>query len=1146
MSPTDLTRFFESEFASWMDHYELVAKEKGPLEGVHRNPPDELQTLLAEKGNAHELDVLAQFEARGEVLRLERRNDEDTAVRIAKTLEAMKTGAPFIYQAALEGDTFFGYADLLERVPGESNLGDFHYQPLDMKISVTPKPTAIIQLCAYADALQSIQGCLPKELRVITRDGEEHRYATDRFFSFYKFFKKRFIEFHKSFNLETQPLPQKNEEHRDWSIYARKVLHEKDDIQLTARIRRNHVEALKGEGISTLTALSKIGPLLKIEGLPAETLKTLQHQAELQVKSREAGKLLYEILPHQAGQRIGLAMLPDPHPQDLFFDMEGYPILGKNGLEYLYGIAARGSGKTEYKEIWAKKIDQEFDAFSKFMKYAHALWLKNPGMHIYHYGHYEPSTLKRLMGRYGRHESHMDDLLRAEVFVDLYQVVLQGLRIGAFSYGLKAIEKLYYPERETEISSGAESAIEFSHYLETGEEKFLDKIRDYNRDDCYSAKDLESFLREIKESRRIAYVPSQSEEWHAREADPDSIREQCSRRAQELLAGIPIEKRGLSFEQAYPGDSGFYIQELLAHMLDFHRREDNPDWWEYFRRKDLAPEQLYDEPSVLFGVRFIASNSEGHFECKFDSRQDCKFKEDDEVLILENNNPFESLEIVEWNQLEGSLTLSGKRIEIPSGPFTLAPAKSNIKKDALLASLLEQANQFNIAHIDYGLRPSVCDLLLRRPPKIAGIIPGEPIIEAGEDVVDGSIRAVTNMEGGCLCIQGPPGSGKTTTASKMIASLLRSGKSVAISSNSHKAISNLLKKVDLQCESNRSFCRPVKLTSVRKLEEESLEYSDCIIPVRSSSTSINVLFGSSAKPLYREGPANLVGATAFYFCKEEHVDRFDYLFIDEATQVCLPNLVAMARCSQNIMLMGDQMQLEAPSQGTHPGDSGHSGLVHLTHGKPVIAAHEGIFLPVTYRMHSRVNDVVSSLFYNNELKSHRDNDTQQIIWKKSQEVKLPSSGVIFYPVEHSGNTHGSKEEAQVLKEIMDAALNSKWTNKSGKMQNLTKADILVVTPYNFQVSLLKQHLGTDARIGTVDIFQGQEAPLVLVSLCASTIQDAPRGISFLLQRNRMNVAISRAKCLSVVVGSPLLFDGKPSTTNNIELLNIICNLKSND
>ena len=233
-SPTDLTRFFESEFGSWMEHYYELHGNKGPLTGVHKNPPDPLQGLLAEKGNLHEDNVMSGFADPESVVRIERVESEDTADRIRKTVAAMEAGADLIYQAALTGPAFFGYADLLRKVPGKSAFGDHHYEPIDMKIASTPKPTALLQLCAYADALESVQGRRPENMEVITGDGKTHVSRVERYFAFYQVLKQKFMSFHDAFEVENLPLPSKTDDHRDWSIYAKRVLHGRDDIQPTA------------------------------------------------------------------------------------------------------------------------------------------------------------------------------------------------------------------------------------------------------------------------------------------------------------------------------------------------------------------------------------------------------------------------------------------------------------------------------------------------------------------------------------------------------------------------------------------------------------------------------------------------------------------------------------------------------------------------------------------------------------------------------------------------------------------------------------------------------------------------------------------------------------------------------------------------
>ena len=1125
-SPSDLTRFFESEFVSWMDRYQKFHSKDGSLAGVHRNPKDPLEELLATKGLKHEDAVCTPLRKNGSFVEISRNGTREA--QLEETLRTMQKGPAVIYQAALQNHELFGYADLLERRKGTSKLGDFYYAPVDMKISSSPKPTAIIQLCAYADMLLTMQGVLPEHIAVVTRDEERHSFRTDSFFFFYCYFKRKFLDYQQHFSKDEQPLPEKGDDHRDWSIYAKKILHERDDVALTARVRQSHVQLLQKAGITTLTGLSKSKK--QVEGISDDVMEMLVNQARLQVQSKGKRPPLYTVNPHPKDVRKGFAMLPDPHPKDIFFDMEGYPLLGKHGLEYLYGVSERG--KRNYTEFWAYTPEVEGQTFKRFMEWVFKRWTENPGMHIYHYAPYEPSTLKRLMGTYGICERMMADLLRHEVFVDLYAVVVQGLQVGTYSYGLKAIEALYYPERETDVSSGAESAVEFAKWMDSDDHKqpekseFLKRIREYNQDDCWSTRDLEAFLQKTKKQHAIEYVPMQDKVIDEEE-DASKPKAQCSRLAEELFSTIPMEKRSLPLEQT---DEEIYAAELLAHCLDFHRREDSPEWWDYYRRRDMSREQLTSDSDTIVGVQ-IDKTSGDQLICRFPIDQDTKLRRDNEVLILENHDPFEHLKIVALDIVRGELTLSGDPTKPPPKVFTLAPARNYIRKDALQKSLLKQGNGFNSKRKYFGLRKAVYDLLLRKRPDIAGHKAGKSLLSGKNEPLEEITSTVLRMNESVLCIQGPPGTGKTFTGSHVIARLLKEGKRVAISSNSHKAINHLLLKVNDLCHGDRGVCRPLKVTSSNNRDSEEQEFAAQNVRLEESSKADKLL-----------SSFNLVGATVFFLSKEKQEDQFDYLFVDEATQVALPNLLAMAPCARNIVLLGDQMQLEQPTKAVHPGDSGRSALVHVTNGNPVVAPDFGFFLPISYRMHPNVCQIVSDSFYEGALLSAPETTRQRIVWGKTP-ANFQQTGVQFVPVPHQGNKHGSIEEVDQIESIFKAALKSDWIDQEGKCKKLGTQDIVIVAPYNYQVALLQERLGPEARVGSVDIFQGQEAPLVILSLCASSGREAPRGLSFLLNKNRVNVAISRAKCVALVIGCPELWESRASSLTTMELLNTICRIK---
>ena len=206
-SPTDVSRYFESKFASWMDHYEKLFENKGPLGKIHRNPPDDILSLLKEKGLEHEESIIESYPQGKSILKIE---GESQNKKIKTTIEAMKKGVDIIYQAALGSDSLFGYADILHKKEGKSSIGNHYYVPYDIKIAATPKPTAILQLLAYCDLLKDRQGRLPDEIGVITKDATLHTYLVATLFHYYLFFKKDFLEFHGLFSPRQPTSPRKN------------------------------------------------------------------------------------------------------------------------------------------------------------------------------------------------------------------------------------------------------------------------------------------------------------------------------------------------------------------------------------------------------------------------------------------------------------------------------------------------------------------------------------------------------------------------------------------------------------------------------------------------------------------------------------------------------------------------------------------------------------------------------------------------------------------------------------------------------------------------------------------------------------------------------------------------------------------------
>ena len=1129
-SPTNLVQFFESEFASYMDHFDKIISEEIRKElGVHRDPPDPLLNLIKDMGNQHEENIIDKMEKTDSILRIEKdkQNREDS---IKQTLLAMKKGEEKIYQAAIGNGTIFGYADLLVKQNGCSNLGDYYYIPYDFKIARHPKATALIQLCCYCDILKSIQELLPPSFVVVTKNETPHFFKTKSFFYFYQFLKEKFLRYHSSFSENYIPIPDKKAEHRDWSIFAKKRLHVLDDISLVAGIRSTHSLILRRQGIKKLSEFPKHKTdTHPIKGIPIATFRNLKDQAAIQLKSKGKTTPEFKVLPH-IGERQGLEMLPPEHSADIFFDMEGYPLLGKEGLEYLYGNVL--NEKPQYICFWAGNEKEEVATFKKWLDWIHQRWQKNPGMHIYHYGHYEPFTIKKLMGRYGTRELEVDNLLRHQVFVDLHRIVIQGLRIGTFSYSLKEVEQLYYGKRNTSVKSGGQAAFYFFNFLNSNDKietsPFLKKIKSYNQDDCLSTKKLCQFLWDLQKKYNIKYITPFNKESQEKKHRYSNIKEDCQKKAQALLSQIPVQKKNLPLSQM-EGEEELYISNLLAHLLEFHIREDKPGWWDYFSRLDMSEVEMLEDRNTITSCRLMESQY-NEYKIQFEKEQEIKFDVGDKVIILENkDNIWDTYTISNIDLIGGVLSLKlNKENSIPRGKvFTLVPEKNDLYKKNLFSSLLATTNDFSPNVCSFGLKKCIHDLLLRKPPDLPNHT-GALILNK-DKIIEEISTHVLNLNNSVFCIQGPPGSGKTYTAAHIILQLIKKGKRVGVTANSHKAILNILKMIHEQNQERLVFqCQKVRDSKSHSEEKNSLQK----IPIELvNANQINK-------------SARVVGGTTFFFSRKTEETAYDYLFVDEASQVSLSNMVAAARATKNIILIGDQNQLDQPIQAFHPGESGYSALTYYTEGKTTISADKGVFLPVSYRMHPSLCQFISNHFYDGKLTYH-PTTTQQKILLPNNLIKLPESGLLFIPVEHSGNIHSSIEEAKVISNLYKKLLKTKWKNRKGEIANITTKDILIVAPYNFQVACLKKELSIEAaRIASVDKFQGQEAPICILSLAASTIQDAPRGISFLLNKNRLNVALSRACCLSIVVGSKTLTDTNISSIPNIELMNIWCQIVS--
>jgi uncharacterized protein len=1117
-SPSDLINFMRSEFITWMDRFERECPGEAEPDQV-----SEEDQIVQKKGLEHEQAFVDTLAASGRCVT----NLSGCGAQDGPTLAAMRRGDDIIYQGHLASDGFAGYPDFLVRIERPSALGGWSYEPWDTKLARHPKPYFLVQLCCYAEMLETVQGVRPGFVKVVlggtaANISAPSPYRTDDFFYFYLAVKDAFREQQRTFNPQRRPEIPPLADLGRWSGFAEQQLIACDDLALVADIRVSQMRKLRAAGIDTVTQLAS-SQGARVPRLNDDTLAKLRRQAALQMASTNAAAPLYEMLPPDPAGQLGLASLPARSPGDVFFDMEGFPLID-DGREYLFGACYRESGELRFRDWWAHSPAEEKRAFESFVKWAHARWQADPSLHIYHYNHYEVTALRRLMGKYGICEEEVDDLLRGDVFVDLYRVVRQSVMIGEPSYSLKYVEHLYRGRREGDVASAGESMVYYQRWLERQDgntpqdSAILRQIRDYNEQDCRSTGELADWLWQRQTEAGIAPGPRGPDAPNGN-GESEGERERRQALALELLAALPEERPA-----GEPGER-MRVTELLAHLLEFHRRAEKPIWWRRFDRMEMEERELVADLDCLGGLRRTRRPPQRvkrsyEYEYEFDPQQETKMREGQDFLYAHDWHKGGELTELDLDRGRAVLKVSIKQ-GTPPECLSIGPCEQTLGHK--IAPAIERAV---VRWRQTGRLPGALeDLLFRRRPRLLNNSEG-PIIWDGIDPLQGAIHAVMQMRSTALCVQGPPGSGKTYSGARMIAALLRAGKRVGIMSNSHRAINVLLAEAYRVAENAGLRVRAVKITSD---EEDLAGLADGFPQVESGRE----LWGWPTLP-------QLIGGTVFAFSQEGADGTLDYLFVDEAGQVSLANLVAVSAAAKNLVLLGDQMQLGQPIQGSHPGESGLSALEYLLKDRPTIPPNFGIFLERTWRLHPNLCQFISGAVYEDRLRCEAHTVRRVVEAGPRPPAWLDrEAGLIYVSVDHDSNVYESVEEEERIAAVIGDLLRMKIRQADGGIRALQATDIVVVAPYNLQVRRLARRLGS-IRVGTVDKFQGQEAPVVIFSMCASAGDSSPRGIEFLFSRNRLNVAISRAQTLAIVVASPALVRTRCSSIEQMKLVNVYC------
>ncbi|MBM6395277.1 TM0106 family RecB-like putative nuclease [Ochrobactrum anthropi] len=1080
---------------------------------------DPLLQLLWERGMRHEKQFVDHLASQGFGVTLIDGTGVDEAA-VLRTTDAMKAGDEIIVQGAFQSNGWIGRTDVLRRIDTPSDLGAWSYEVIDTKLARETKGGTVLQLCLYAELVAAVQGLRPKFSYVVApwSDFTPQVYRMDDYAAYYRRVRNGLqVAISQNETAEIYPDPREHCDICRWQTRCEDRRRSDDHLSLVAGITKVHIGELKRHSVETTAALAVLP--LPIPWKPtrgaAQSYNRVREQARIQIEGRESGTVVHELLPVTPG--FGLANLPEPSPGDIFFDLEGDPFAGEGGLEYLFGYTFLGDdGTPDYRADWSFSREEEKKSFERFVDFVMERLQRFPGLHIYHFAPYEPAALKRLMGRYASREEEIDFLLRSRRFVDLYGVVRNGLRASVESYSIKRLEPLYAFTRGVPLSDANMALTKVQACLELGDIEFINEddrgvVAGYNHDDCVSTWRLRDWL-ETRRSYLISEgvtvprpgapegVPSDAlGDWQAK----------INSLIERLTGDIPADAVERTPEQ--------HARWLLAHTLDWHRREQKAQWWEYFRLSDLASEDLLDERAGLSGLSFVSANggtAKAPIHRYSFPPQETEMREGDDLRNL-GGDKLGSVEAISIEERWIDIKKRGDSAAIhPEAIFSHTVVKTEV-----LAEALVRIGEWVADHGMVGDGPYLAarDLLMRLPPRLGG----QMIQREDESSLDAALRVAGAIEGGVFPIQGPPGAGKTHTGARMICALVQAGKTVGVTANSHKVIRNLLDAVLKAAQEMNVEVHCIQKPSETEPDQPRLRFAK-------KNADLLAAIGTDA---------HVAGGTAWLWASPDAAESVDVLFIDEAAQMALANVLAVSQAARSIVMLGDPQQLDQPMQGSHPEGTDVSALHHLLGDEHTITADRGLFLAETWRLHPDICAYTSEVFYDGRLYPRPGLEHQEI----RSGSRVSGSGLRYVAVPTKGNQSSSPEEADCVKGLVDEILTSgtSWVDKHGIEHPISLQDILIIAPYNAQVFELQDRIA-GARIGTVDKFQGQEAPIVIYSMTTSSYEDAPRGMEFLYSLNRLNVATSRAKCLCILVASPSVFEAQCRTPRQMQLANAFC------
>lgn len=1103
---------------------------------------DEMLQRTAELGDVHEHKVLAELvEKYGEYDQLtgtgvkqflERPEITAAALSAAheETIQTMRQGADVIFQATFFDGDFLGFADFLVRQP------DGSWAVWDTKLARHARVSALLQVAAYADQLQRENIPVHPQTTLVLGDGTHSVHRIDEILPVFRAQRQKFITM-VSEHIKSSQLAQWDSDSLRLcgrcDACAEQITATRDVLQV-ANMSMVQREKLRRQGIHTIDQLAQLNA--KEETSLARTVAQARMQLGVGPIDGSEHGVAYRVKTTQT-----ITALPHPDQGDIFFDFEGDPLYQEPldqswGLEYLFGVIENDTGSPVFRPFWAHNRAEERQAFLDFIEYVQQRRQQFPQMKIYHYAAYEKSALRKLSQIHIAGEEEVDQWLRDNLLIDLYETVRNSLIVSTRSYSIKKLEPLYMKEhlRSGDVTDAGASVVAYAQYMaaldsrsDTQATQILNSIADYNEYDCLSTLRLRDWLLSLVDYQtqpqaEPAILDPVAEEYEPTEAEL---------RLQNYLAQLP-PNQPLSHEDR--------AIAMVAAATGYNRREKKQFWWEHFDRLS-AP---VDDWSEVRGV-FIVDSAElledwqkATPRARTLTRVSKLFGSLAEGSLLSPGTGVfamfsgvlpEGMEVDE-NALRGGAfnativevgegwvsiaeKTSGKIPEYGSFPMALSPGQP-IATKSIDDALTEIAQQVG-STVPVLPRQSGIDILRRTPPRFNTLTsPVPPVMfEGNAQVYPAVIQSLKDLDNSYLAVQGPPGTGKTFVASHVIHALVNEGWKIGVVAQSHAVVENVLRKAI------EAGVHPDQVAKEVKHED----------PVPWNGTSAN-----SIEEALASSDGALIGGTAWTMTgRKVPAGSLDLLVIDEAGQYSLANTLAVSRAARNLLLLGDPQQLPQVTQGSHPQPVDQSALGWLSEGRAVLPEQLGYFLATSWRMHPELCEKVSVLSYEHQLFSAPAAGLREL------GASVP--GVETRLVAHQGNTTSSVEEAETIVELVREHLGKIWNPGGGKESRaLAQNDILVVAAYNAQVNLVRETLAaaqlTEVKVGTVDKFQGQESPVVLVTMACSSAQDAARGIEFLLNRNRINVAISRGQWKAIIVRNERLTDFLPTNPEALSQL----------